>query len=255
MIVARHPLIFGLIMMVVLGVAALLGRLAGGTDTEAPAKLALIPVQAAILSLAGLMLGFSFNMALARYEHRRTLVIAEADAISTSYLRAALLPAPYAAPARRLLGRYVGVRLDYLEAGFDRTAIEAAERRSARLQDRLWHVTGQAVAAQANAITGRFVQSMNDMFDLEADSDAALHDTMPAVVWLTLLVVTLGASFYTGLILRSRNRAALMSLPLIFAVVLALIAELDSPRTGFLTVSEHSLQRVAASIAAPASRR
>src|SRR6187397_3131870 len=49
-------------------------------------------VQAAVLGLLGLLLGFTFSMAVNRYELRRDMVLKEANAAGTAWLRASLLP-------------------------------------------------------------------------------------------------------------------------------------------------------------------
>ena len=47
--------------------------------------------QAAVFGLIALILGFSFSFAAQRFEERRALVVSEADAIRTAYLRAGFL--------------------------------------------------------------------------------------------------------------------------------------------------------------------
>src|SRR5271165_4059660 len=50
---------------------------------------------AATLALLAFMLAFTFGLAASRFDVRRGLVIDEANAIGTTYLRAGLLPEPY----------------------------------------------------------------------------------------------------------------------------------------------------------------
>ena len=69
-------------------------------------------VPAAVLTLLGLLLGFTFAMAISRHDTRRELVVQEANSIGTSALRARLLPEPQAANAGRLLREYVAVRIE-----------------------------------------------------------------------------------------------------------------------------------------------
>src|SRR6187401_1993461 len=68
-------------------------------------------VQGAILGLMGLLLGFTFSMAVNRYEIRRAMVLKEANAVGTAWLRASLLPEPHPGPARELFRRFVETRL------------------------------------------------------------------------------------------------------------------------------------------------
>jgi hypothetical protein len=76
-------------------------------------------LEAAVLALLALMLGFSFAMSLSRYDTRRDLVLAEADAIDTTYLRAQLLPSPHNEEVPKLLRKYVDVRLAFYVVGID----------------------------------------------------------------------------------------------------------------------------------------
>ena len=68
-------------------------------------------IHAAVLGMLGLLLGFTFAMALERYDKRRILVIQEANAIGTTFLRASLLPEAHQAPVEDLLRRYLDLRL------------------------------------------------------------------------------------------------------------------------------------------------
>ncbi|MCF3947922.1 hypothetical protein AiwAL_17115 [Acidiphilium sp. AL] len=245
-IVIDHPPLLALIMAVLLGFATWLGQRLAADDAGSETPLG--PVQGAVLGLAGLMLGFSFSMALSRYEQRRSLVVDEANAIGTTYLRAGLLAPDLRDAARPLLRRYVTARLAYFGAAEDRHEIAAAEASAARLQVALWRIAEQASAVAPNAITGSFIRSLNQTIDLEAERDAARHNRLPGTVWVVLITVTAGASFFTGLLLRGRYRATLAALPVILAIVLGLIAELDTPRAGLLTISQHSMERLEASL-------
>jgi hypothetical protein len=64
-------------------------------------------VQAATLTLLGLIIGFSFSMAISRYDERKNYEEAEANAIGTEYVRAGLMPAAHAALVRAQLRKYL----------------------------------------------------------------------------------------------------------------------------------------------------
>ncbi|HUZ65813.1 MAG TPA: hypothetical protein VMU82_19085 [Acetobacteraceae bacterium] len=245
-----QPFLIVLIAAALLGAATVLGQFCAARDPVAGGENPLAPIQGATLGLAGLLIAFSFSMALHRYEQRRTLVVEKANAIGTTALRASLLPAPFGDAATPLLRRYVAVRLAYFAAGTAPAAIAAAEAGAARLQGRLWQLAEHAAGPAPNAITASFVRSLNQMIDLEAERDAARRNRLPPVVWAGLLVVTLGASFFTGSSLRGRHPLALATLPLILALVLGMIGELDTPRGGLVQISQHSMVRLQAGLAA-----
>ncbi len=103
--------------------------------------------QSALLALAGLLIGFTFSMAESRFTQRKQIVLAEANAIGTAYLRTRLLEDPSGSELRVLLRRYVYVRLAFVQAGADRRRIDAVLRESAALEDQIW----SRVAAAARA--------------------------------------------------------------------------------------------------------
>ncbi len=209
----------------------------------------LAPVQGAVLGLTGLLLGFSISLALSRYDHRRVLVVREANAIGTTWLRTDLLPAPLGSEARPLLERYVGARLAFFRAGDHERAIAKAEAQAAGLQTTLWAIATKAAVVAPNSITARFIQALNGMIDVEAERDAARRDRLPWVMWGGLFLVTMVASFFTGAALAGQRWVVLLVLPLTFALLLGLIGEFDTPRNGLVQISQHSLERLQASFA------
>jgi hypothetical protein len=123
-------------------------------------------LEGAALGLLALMIGFSFAIALSRFEARRDGVLNEANAIGTAALRARLLPAPYGPDALKSLREYVQVRLDATQHAFSRTELSAAINRSNEIQEALWRNT-MALASKDTAMvpTGLFIQSLNEMID------------------------------------------------------------------------------------------
>ena len=93
--------------------------------------------QAALLALAGLLIGFTFSMAQTRYDARKQIVLAEANDIGTTYLRTRLLDDAAGDPLRALLRRYVDARLAFAEAGatIGRDRATPSRERSARGRD------------------------------------------------------------------------------------------------------------------------
>src|ERR1700732_4460712 len=68
-------------------------------------------ILAASLTLLGLIIGFSFSMATARYDLRKMSEEAEDNAIGTEYVRADLLDPAEASQVRRLLRQYTDLRI------------------------------------------------------------------------------------------------------------------------------------------------
>jgi hypothetical protein len=95
-------------------------------------------LEASILGLLALMLGFSFSMAMARFEERREAVLNEANAIGTAALRASLLPAPHDAQSLTLFRDYTAIRIEIAKAPPSPAQLDAAIARSNSLQMALW---------------------------------------------------------------------------------------------------------------------
>lgn len=201
-------------------------------------------LETATLGLLALMIGFTFSVALNRFDTRRGLLIDEANAIGTAELRARLLPEPHAAEAQRLLRAYVQVRIDLITRWKERQPgyLEVAIERSNALQGKLWD---QAIAVTTSdphsIVAGLFVQALNEMFDLQAKRVAAanLHAPIPVFVLLyTIAIVAAGFTGYSaGLVGRPRRVPSIVAVVLI-AIVIGLVGDIDRPNQGYVTVSQ-----------------
>src|SRR5271167_1463722 len=94
-------------------------------------------VLGATLTLLGLIIGFTFSMAISRYEQRKNYEEAEANAIGTEYVRAGLLPAADAQRVRGLLARYTNQRVLFYTAR-DEQQLSQLNAGNAQLQNDLW---------------------------------------------------------------------------------------------------------------------
>jgi hypothetical protein len=196
----------------------------------------------ATLGLLAFTLAFTFGLAAARFDTRRQVILDEANAIGTSYLRAALLPEPQRSETRRLLREYVEVRLK----GVRPENVQRAISESEGLHARLW---AQAVAAAEkdprSVPTGLFIQSLNEVIDLHATRVmVGLRNRIPGAIWGTLYFVAfLGMAeigYHEGLT-SPRRSPAVLALVLTFSAVMFLIADLDRPQEGLLRVSQQAM--------------
>jgi len=110
-------------------------------------------VQAATLTLLALIIGFTFSMAVSRYDQRKALEEAEANAIGTEYLRADLLPADGSSHVRDLLRTYLGLRITFYEQA-NAHADDEIGQQTARLQEQLWALVASTVASQPTPTAG-----------------------------------------------------------------------------------------------------
>ena len=209
-------------------------------------------LQGAVLGLLALMIGFTFAVALSRFEARREGVLNEANAIGTAALRARLLPDPHARECLKLLREYVKLRLDLTERVLSPSELETAVAQSNAMQEALW-LQVKAVAAKDNGMvpTGLFIQSLNEMIDDQEKRIMALTRGVPNIVLIVLYgVATVAGAFagYAAGMDKQPSRAPTYVAIAIFTAVILLIQDLDRPSTGFITVSQKPMRDVAASL-------
>jgi hypothetical protein len=211
-------------------------------------------LEGAILGLLALMIGFTFAIALSRFEARREAVVNEANAIGTTALRARLLPAPHRADVLKLLRQYAQIRLDMTQRAVSATELDAGIARSNEIQEALWqHVTAIATNDNGMVPTGLFIQTLNEMIDNQGKRLAALRARVPSIVVIALYTMAIVASAFTGYAsgLTARGlRVPVYVTGVVVAVVILLIQDLDRPNTGFIRVSQQPMIDAAASIAA-----
>lgn len=202
------------------------------------------PIQGAVLGLLGLLLGFTFAMAVQRFDARRNLLLQEANAIETTYLRASFLPEQNKKKVENLLRHYVDARIDFHLAGTDAAKIAKAEKTTTAIQRELW---AEAVAAGREAptvLTPTFIAALNETIDLDAARMYAFHSHVPGSVWALLLVVAGVGCYATGYgagISGSRSAFSGVMFPLLIAVVITLVADLDRPRHGLIRINPQPL--------------
>lgn len=196
----------------------------------------------ATLGLLGFILAFTFGLAASRFDARRQIVVEEANAIGTTYLRAGLLPNIRGVKIRKFLGDYVDARLEVVQS----LNIEQALRRSDELHRQLWKEAETIGQEHTNSIVvGLFIQSLNEMIDVHSKRVmVGLQNRLPGVLWATLyfiIILTMVAVGYYEGISNSRRSFALLVLVFTFSAILTLVADLDRPQEGFLTVSQQAM--------------
>ncbi len=209
------------------------------------AKSELGAVEGGILALLGLLLGFTMSMAVARYEARKELVLQEANAIGTSYLRTRLLPVPESTEIADLLREYVALRLRYAGLRDDPYRLQAIREQTARLQNEFWNrAVSYAGKAPNPLLAGLLIQSLNQVIDLESARWMAFQNRVPPAVIFVNGIVAVFAALIVGYAFGFDGRRYLFPtslLALAIAVVLTVIVDLDLARKGFIQVSQQPM--------------
>ena len=202
-------------------------------------------VEAAILGILALLLGFTISMAVSRFEIRKQLVLEEADAIGTSSLRAQLLPAPAGPEIESLLRQYVNIRVQYGTAGNDLARLEDLNRQTARLQTEFWTRTAAYAQQDPNPVrVGLLLQSLNQAIDLAEARWMAFQNHVPeSVIYVNAAVGLLSAMLvgYSFGVNGRRNIFSMFMLAVSITLVLAVIIDLDRPRSGYIRVSQQPM--------------
>lgn len=191
----------------------------------------------ATLTLLGLIIGFSFSMAMGRYDQRRNYEEAEANAIGTEYLRAGMLPAADAAKVRSLLTRYLDKRILFYESrGW--SGLEKINADTAQLQGQLWAAVQAPAAAQPTAVSALVLAGMNDVLNSQGYTQAAWWYRIPIEAWVLMLAIAIYANLLMGYGSRHTRPPArlLLVLPILVSISILLVADIDSPRGGLLRV-------------------
>lgn len=212
-------------------------------------------LQATALLLLALLLGFTFSMAVSRFDVRKTLLVDEANAIGTSILRSQFLPEPKRGEVLSLLRDYVDKRLEFYDAGIDPERLAAAARAAQQIEQRLWAVTVGATTQDTPSVSaGLFILSLNEMLDNNERRLAAMENHVPeAVIHLLLMVSTVALGFVAYGCGLSRRRHFLMNavFAVLIALVITIILDIDRPRRGLVRVSQDSMIRLREGLTQP----
>ena len=205
-------------------------------------------VLTATLTLLGLIIGFSFSMAVSRYDQRKNYEEVEANAIGTEYARADLLPADDGIKVRQLLRRYVNQRILFYRG--DQPNIGDAATDAQKLQAELWSSVVRAATAQSTPVAALAVSGMNDVLNSQGYTQAAWWNRIPAAAWALMGLISIVSNLLLGYRERSSGLLVLLVVPVVASIAFFLIADIDSPGGGVIRVIPHNLIAVAESISA-----
>jgi hypothetical protein len=198
----------------------------------------------ALRLLLSLLLGFTLAMALPRYDQRREAVVEEANSIGTTFLRAQFLTEPARSRILETLKEYMDARIHFSEVGLYSEEFQTLVKQTGQLQQAMWQqaiVAGRQNPTPLNAI---FDSSLNETIDLAEKRLSAVENRIPPSVWMLLLLISFLTAFATGYSAPTRVWLAHISTPLMIAIVMGLIADMDSPRNGLIRTDLSSLRRV-----------
>lgn len=195
-------------------------------------------VQAAILTLLGLLIGFTFSMAVSRYDQRKNYEEAEANAIGTD-----------AARVRDLLRNYLDQRVLFYTTR-DEFELERINTSTARLQADLWSTVQARAAASPTPVTGLVALGMNDVLNSQGYTQAAWWNRIPVAAWGLVAAIAICCNLMLGYGARRKGALLLLVLPLAVSISFFLISDIDSPRLGLIRVQPQNLVSLSQSLQA-----
>lgn len=207
-------------------------------EKEGPAAM----IVGSLLALLAFLLAITMGMATDRFDARRAVLLAEANSLGTTYLRAGYLPEPSSSEIRNLLREYVALRI----VGGDGTDVRSGIERSVELQGQLWSIAERlARDLPESEMLALFIASLNESIDLhETRVTAGMYARVPITILALLLVgsmLTLGMVGYNAGLTRRRSLVTAVGLNILLGATITLVVDLDRPQRGFLQVNQQPM--------------
>ena len=205
-------------------------------------------VLTATMTLLGLLIGFTFSMAISRYDQRKSYEAEEANAIGTEYVRADLLPAADATKVRGLLKKYLDQRVLFYKTR-DSRELAKTDTYTAQLQSELWSVVQAAAAARPTPPVALAAAGMNDVLNSQGYTQAAWWNRIPTAAWALMATIAVCCNLLIGYEAHGTGKnLVFVILPLAVSISFFLIADIDSPRGGVIRVLPQNLVSLSQSL-------
>ncbi|WP_426670235.1 hypothetical protein ACPPVU_03105 [Mucilaginibacter sp. McL0603] len=197
------------------------------------------PMESSMLGLMALMLGFTFSMAISKFETRRQIIVEEANNIGTALLRADLYPDSIRTLLRADFKDYVEARIFYYNAGIDKKKIDSALIKTNVYSGRLWKRAADLVQNDRYRVSNlQLIPALNSMIDIVSVRESGRKAKVPTIILTMLFLLTLLSSFLVGYGHKGKRRNLVMicTFSVMTTIALYLILELDRPRRGMLNL-------------------
>jgi len=195
------------------------------------------------LTMLGLIIGFTFSMAISRYDQRKNYEANEANAIGTEYVRLDLLPAADTTKVKPLLRQYLNERILFYNAPRNAAQIAQINDRTIALQNAMWHQVQEVATLHPTPIVGLAVSGMNDVLNTQAYTQAAWWNRLPTEARILIVLLSVCCNAMLGYSIRNPNMEKLLILimPLFISDAFFLIMDIDSVRGGLITIAPDNL--------------
>ncbi len=217
-----------------------------GTDAKSFA----MTILGASLGLMGLILGFTFSMAVNRYNDGKALVASEANAVGTAYLRSKTLPKFEQQQTQAVFEKYADTLLAHYALTPDMHAFNESLKAIQVVQSELWSQAKLLAERNPQMVpTGIYLQALNEMFDRASDREQFIRHRVPEVIFGLLgisALLTMGLSGYVSGLSEGRGLVMTSVFSLLIVMVIGIIIDLDRPRRGLIQVDAALMSEVRA---------
>lgn len=238
-----HPALFCAVLVAVLWAALEIGRWLGQRSADSAKDAGGGAIDAAVFALLGLLIAFTFSGAAARFDHRRDLIVQEANAIGTAWLRIDTLPASAQPALRQGFRAYIDSRRAAYAVVADDTAFHDALARSAREQKKLWMLAVEAgrrpdALPAANIV---LLPALNEMIDITTTRAMATEMHPPATIYIMLFALVFVGAVLAGFGMganRARSWIHMLAFTATMAITITVIVDMEYPRLGMITIND-----------------
>lgn len=199
-------------------------------------------IETSMFALLGLLLAFTFSSAVNKLDHRKALIIDEANAIGTLNLRLDLLPTEHKGSLKQTLKDYVDTHIKAYRAIPNMSEVEQHLNKSHEYQTGLWAKTASVCSSiKTNYPCMLIIPALNQVFDIENTrvKNTLIHP--PLYIFFLLIGVALVATFFIGNNIGARKDLSIIHIilyALLISLVIFSIIDMEYPRLGFIRITD-----------------
>ena len=198
-------------------------------------------MEGSILGVMSLLMGFSFSVAVSKFEARRHLLVEETNVIGTAILRCDLYPDSIRTALRADFKKYLEARIAYYQAKYEEAENQEQMEIAEKVSANIWKtISSFSNDPEFRLHSQQMIPIVNDMIDIINTRDALRISRVPPLILWTLLSFVLIAAFLLGSDYKGHkmNVSLVIGYALVMTLTLNLINELNHPRQGLINLND-----------------
>jgi hypothetical protein len=213
---------------------------------EPQGKLAVSKFGDASLAVLGLLLAFTFSMALNKHDQRRLMVLTDSNAIGDFDTCATLLKEPVRTRLRTIIHDYTALRVDLSKRASDPTAFETALIQFQQMHSQMVELVSQALV-DGTPIAVPLTNALNVVTGSHAARLAAIKDRLPTEIVLLLLLSAVSSAMLVGReqgYADEADIAGTVCFIILVSFAIYVTLDLNQPDRGLITVNQEPIERL-----------